>query len=137
MRPSDPDAGPLETPKQPRRLREATSMVTGIPIDLDRSRSVKIDYGALRQIQTMLGKPIGRVFRDMQELSLEDIEIVLWQGLRHEDRQLKRDDMARLLGKFFESGKDIGDVLSVLNDALMQSGFFGRGEGRESQQNGG
>jgi len=50
--------------------------------------------------------------------------------LRATDNRLRFEDLERLLIDFVEGGKGtLNDVLYVLNEALMDSGYFGRAAG--------
>lgn len=102
-----------------------------VEIVLDRPRTVKFTWGDLKSLQGRLGKPLGDIMMDMGKLDVVAIQHVLFAGLRHDDARLRFDDLGSLIERYIDGGKTIGDVLYVLNEALTQSGFFGREEGRK------
>lgn len=101
-------------------------MERGIPITLDRERHVKFDYLALKTIQRRFGKPIGELFTDLTRLDLDAMTVMLVEGLRHEDKGLRQDHVDGWINEAIATRRlDVRDLLQVLNDAIVASGFFG------------
>jgi len=105
-------------------------MAEGIEIVLDRPRRVRYTWGDLKALQQRLSKPVGEIVADLGKLDVNAIQHLLFAGLHHEDARLRFDDVGGLIEKYVDGGKTLGDVLWVVNEALTQSGFFGREAGR-------
>lgn len=80
------------------------SLVPFVPITLDRLRHIRLDNQALllaeREISKLWDKRVNilQVFLDTPTLGLNDVCIVLWAGLRHEDPQLTLLQVQDLVG---------------------------------------
>lgn len=68
-----------------------------VMIKLDRDRELKFGHKALKQIKQMTGKSVTEI--DLSSLPDEDIEKIMFAGLRHEDPELKLEQMEDLLDK--------------------------------------
>ena len=101
-------------------------MSEAITLELDRPRAIKFRYPELKEIQRTIGKPFGTILQDLAQLDVQQIETLLFIGLRHEDRTLRRERLEELLTAFFERGGSVRDLLYVLDQALIASGFLGR-----------
>ena len=101
-------------------------MSEAITLELDRPRAIKFRYPELKEIQRTIGKPFGTILQDLAQLDIQQIETLLFIGLRGEDRTLRRERLEELLTAFYEREGTVRDVLYVLNEALIASGFLGR-----------
>src|SRR3972149_6559353 len=104
-------------------------MAEGIETVLARPRRVRYTWGDLKALQQRLSKPVGEIVADLGKLDVNAIQHLLFAGLHHEDARLRFDDVGGLIEKYVDGGKTLGDVLWVVNEALTQSGFFGREAG--------
>lgn len=100
-----------------------------VEIVLDRPRTVRYTFADLKGLQRALGKPMAQVVADMGQLDVVALQHVLYAGLRHEDKRLRLDDVGEMIQKFIDGGKTLGDIYYVVNQGLVESGFFGREEG--------
>lgn len=105
-------------------------MTNGVEFTLDKPRRIKFTLAELKALEQRLGKPMGDIVADMTRLSVNTMQQVLFAGLRATDNRLRFEDLERMLIDFVEGGKGtLNDVLYVLNEALMDSGYFGRAAG--------
>jgi len=105
-------------------------MTNGVEITLDKPRRIRFTFAELKSLEARLGKPMGDVVSDMTRLSVNTLQHMLFAGLRATDSRLRFEDVERLLIEWVEGGKGtLNDVLYALNEALMESGYFGRGAG--------
>ena len=79
------------------------SLIPGIPIDLDRPRTVRLDNRAIFTCELELSKLWGKklsfytVLSDRETLGVNDLSVMLWQGLRHEDAALTLAEVQEFL----------------------------------------
>ena len=109
-------------------------MNSGIEITLDRPRRVKYTFVTFKTLQLRLGnKAVGDIFTDLTKLDVNSLQTVLWVGLLHEDRSLRYDKVEEFIERYIEDGHTVGDLLHVINEAVKESGFFGRDQNQESK----
>ena len=104
---------------------------TGISITLDKPRVLKLTFPELQALETRLQKPVGDIFGDLSKLSFHAIHHLMFAALRHEDKKLRFESVATMIQEYLEDGHDIGDLLQVINEAIQNSGVFGRGAGSQ------
>ena len=106
-------------------------MNPGVVIELDRTRHVKFTFSELKTLQQRLGKPLGEIFGDLTKLDVAALQVVLWVGLRADDKALRFERVEELIQDYIDGGHSVGDVLYVVNEAVVASGFFGAEAKRE------
>ncbi len=107
----------------------------GTEITLDKPRRLRFTFAELKSLETRLGKPVGDVVADMARLSVGTLQHVLFAGLRATDPRLRFEDVERMLVEFVEGKRGtLNDVLYALNEALMESGYFGRAAGDKAAE---
>jgi hypothetical protein len=98
------------------------------PITLDKMRNFRYGMKALSLIEKKFGKRIGEV--DFNELTLEELSIVLWAGLVHEDATLTPDGVMDLVDQ--HSG--LTAISAVMSDAMADA--FGAPSASEADTDG-
>jgi hypothetical protein len=94
------------------------SIVPLIPIDLDRRRHLRLDNRALFQSEMELSRLWNRrinvlsVIMDGANLTLNDLAVLLWQGLIYEDPTLTLAQVQDLM--------DFGKIPAIV-DAIIQA----------------
>lgn len=88
-------------------------MKKSVPIELDKVRNLRYGTNALCQMEDMLGKSISRLD---EETGMKEFRVMLYCGLKWEDRKLTLMDVGNLMdGVISEKGID------YLNDKLSQA----------------
>ena len=87
------------------------------PIQLDKSRNFRYGMKAISLIEKKLKKPVAKI--DMENLTMEDVAIMIWAGLQHEDKDLTPDKVMDLV----DDHSDISTVIQVMGEAFQ--GAFG------------
>lgn len=79
------------------------SIVPLVSIDLDRRRSIRLDMAAIlrseRELCALWGKKqnILTILFDSDSLTINDIVVILWQGLLHEDPALTLEQVQNMV----------------------------------------
>ena len=85
-------------------------------LELDRSRTLVIDFNALCEAEGVLGHTIAR-----QEVGLSELRAIMWAGLRHEDSTLTVKQVGDFIGTY---------GMNVLSEKVGKclADFFNQGE---------
>lgn len=94
------------------------------PIQLDKVRNFRYGMKALKRIEKMTGKPIMKL--DMDNLSIEELSVMLWAGLVHEDESLTPDSVIDLI----DDHSNMTDAAEVMGEAFSRA-FDGGKEGKK------
>ena len=97
-----------------------------IDITLDKPRRLKYGIRDFRDLERVMGKPVGDVLADFAKLGAESLAIICWAGLKHEDRQITPERAADLIDAYLGSGHDVADLRGAINEARVLSGYFGK-----------
>lgn len=92
------------------------------PIKLDKERLFKYGMKAISLIEKELKTPIGKI--DFDSTTMEDLAVIVWAGLQHEDRELTPDKVMDLIDDY----SDIKTVTEAMNKAFQSA--FGVQEGK-------
>lgn len=95
------------------------------PIQLDKARNFKYGMKALSLIEKKLKKPVSKI--DMDNLTMEDVAIIIWAGLVHEDKDLKPEKVMDLVDEY----SDITTVMEAMGKAFQ--GVFDAKEDAEEK----
>lgn len=92
-----------------------------LPIQLDKMRNLRFGMGALIEIEKKIGKPFAKIDFE-NEMSFEELSIVLWGGLVHEDSELTPSKVAALVDDY----SDLATVMESIGKAMLIA--FGKGK---------
>lgn len=95
-----------------------------VTIELDRLREVKYDFNAIADIEEVSGKGIGFLLRE-ENMGINTIRLLIWAGLKHEDKKLTRSEVGDLLTDYLKAGGTWDELGKVISDAFEQSGIMG------------
>lgn len=85
-------------------------------LELDKVRTLVIDFNALCEAEGVLGHTIAR-----PEVGLSELRAIMWAGLRHEDRSLTLSRVGDLIG-----AADFTNLMETVGNCLGE--FFKQGE---------
>lgn len=97
-----------------------------ISIQLDKSRNFKYGMKALHKIEQTLGIKIAKL--DMENLSQQDLAVIIWAGLSHEDAALTWETVMDLI----DEHSNITDVTQVMVQAF-EAAFGTPDEGKKNR----
>lgn len=87
------------------------------PLLFDKPRNLRFDIPACLALESVLGVPFGVVVNRLHQCSITSTCGALWAGLKHEDPNLKMEDLPQMLQTYLDNGGE----LMVLNDALNKA----------------
>ena len=93
-----------------------------VTIELGRPRRLRFDVNALADAEERLGMGLGRIMQ--QEASFALLRVLLWAGLKHEDRRLTPEAAGALLQQYIAGGGDLETVAARVMEAILASGLF-------------
>ncbi|MCL1806038.1 MAG: hypothetical protein FWG28_08605 [Clostridiales bacterium] len=82
------------------------------PIKLDKDRNLRYGMKAISLIEKKMKKPIAAI--DMDEMTMEDVAVILWAGLQHEDKTLTPDKVMDLVDEY----SNFADASTAMGEAL-------------------
>lgn len=95
--------------------------MSGTPIKIDKVRHLRFTVNARVDIETELGVGFYILFGDMRRMSYRDARVLLWGGLKHEDRALQGRDGVKRAGDLIETWEDNGGTLDSLYAELIKA----------------
>ncbi len=85
-------------------------------IELDKTRKLRFGTAAFMEAEKKLGKSIFKI--DYTSLGVTEIAILLYAGLRWEDKSLTFDNILEMLDDRLDN---IGDVINKVIDAVISA----------------
>jgi hypothetical protein len=85
------------------------------PIQLDKTRNLRYGMKAVSLIEKKMDTSIGKV--DFSNITMEQIAIILWAGLVHEDDNLTPDIIMDLVDEY----SSVPKVTDIMNQALTDA----------------
>ena len=98
------------------------------PIEFDKVRNFKYGMRAISLVENEFKKPISTV--DLNALTMEEIAVIIWAGLVHEDKNLSPD---RVMDLVDGSKLTVTQVFETAGEALSKA--FGGDEVEEEGKN--
>lgn len=97
------------------------------PVRLDKMRNFRYGMRALSLIEKKLKKPVSKI--DLDNLTMEDMAIMIWAGLAHEDKDLTPDKVMDLV----DEHSTISAIAEAMSEAFQAA--FGDPEDIEEGKN--
>lgn len=91
-------------------------MVSEVKIQLDKERTLRFDFNALRTYEKATGLNMLRT-NVLQNLNLDDLTTLLWAALVHEDKSLTVDNVGAMLA--LDDATRVFDALAQALGAAM------------------
>lgn len=86
------------------------------PIKIDKMRNLRYGMRALSLIEKHFKCPVAKV--DYDNLTMEDMAVIMWAGLQHEDEELTATKVMDLIDDHSDIGKVIIEVMKALNNTF-------------------
>jgi len=90
-----------------------------IPVTLDKPRNFKYGIKAIALIERGLHKPMAKI--DFANSTIDDLIIIMWAGLVHEDKALTPEGLLDIIDN---SDASILEITKTMNEAIT-AGFGG------------
>ena len=97
----------------------------GIDIELDKPRKLRYDFNAVADLEDKGGLGIGAMFTE-ERIGFSSIRLLLWGGLKWEDKGLTLDRAGNMIQAYIEGGNDLADLMTKITEALTLSGILGK-----------
>ena len=85
-------------------------------IKLDKTRNLRFGMVAIMKIEKKIGKPFSKIDFE-NEMTYEELAIIMWGGLVHEDPELTPDKVAELI----DEHSDIATAITAMGEAMTSS----------------
>jgi hypothetical protein len=74
-------------------------VVPSIPVELDKTRHLKVSFGAMQRYKAATGKKLSMDFTNMEiDEMMREICVLLWASLAHEDEELTVEQVEEMIG---------------------------------------
>lgn len=96
-----------------------------VQIEFDKPRELKFNIAAVRDLETVLdGKPLAGIINDIGQIGVTAIVASLWAGLKHQDKALNLNLVAKMLDTYLENGGDVRVLTRAVSQAIEDTGLF-------------
>ena len=89
-------------------------------IQLDRPRKFRYDYNAIADVEEKAGMGIGEMF-SAHRVGYHVIRLLVWGGLKWENRGLTVPEVGKMVGKYLEGGGELGELVIQIKDLLIEA----------------
>lgn len=103
-----------------------------VTINLDRPRHIKFDFNSLADTEKVAGVGLGAIFAE-DRIGFNMTRILLWGGLKWEDRRLTVERVGEMLQDYFQGGGSWEEITAKVLEAINACGIFGTQEDPESK----
>ena len=94
-------------------------------IEIDgKTKRLKYDFNSIADIEEKSGAGIARLFSE-DMVGLHTIRLLLWGGLRHEDRGLTIQRAGLMVDQLMAEGYTLEKLMEDIVEAVTKSGIFG------------
>ena len=94
-------------------------------IYLDKARKLRFDFNAIADLEQKAGVGIGALLSE-EKVGFNTLRLLLWSGLKWEDRKLTSEQAGDLMQDFVENGGDLTYISVLITKALEKSGMLGK-----------
>jgi len=103
-----------------------------------KERTLRYDIGAMLALETAMdGKPSGEIVRSLQLWSFNALVLVLWAGLKHEDKNLTINLTRKHLEHYVTlPGSNIRQLRKDITDAIESSSWYKQIDTNEDEEGG-
>lgn len=103
-----------------------------VSIVLDRPRHLRFDINAICDAEEALGLGFQTLLSP-ERVGLYTIRIMIWAGLKWEDRGLTKEMAGKLLEDYMEKGNDPEELAQKIRNAISKAGWSRAGAKKEGE----
>ena len=89
-------------------------------IELDKPRKFRYDYNAIADVEEKAGMGIGEMF-SAHRMGYHVIRLLVWGGLRWENRGLTTAQAGKMIGKYLENGGSLTEIVLPIKELLVKA----------------
>lgn len=104
-----------------------------VEIKLDKLRFLRFDVNALADIEVKAGLGLDTLLGE-ERVGINAIRVLLWGGLRWEDKALTLEAAGNLLQQYIEEGGDLTALGAQVMDAIRNSGLVQSGKKQDAPE---
>lgn len=99
-----------------------------LEVDLDKVRKLRFTVVAIRDAGRRLGAngvpaSLGDLLARLGVADVDALHVLLWYGLRHEDRRLALEDIERIVQDQVDRGRSVPKLCNLVAEGLAASGI--------------
>lgn len=87
-------------------------------------RNLRYSYNDTCQAEQIAGVSFGEIYK----LGNTGIRILLWAGLKWEEKGLTQDRVGIWIGNFLQEGREFNELAEYISNAIKLSGLYGKSE---------
>lgn len=95
-----------------------------VPLAFDKPRTLHFGIADYRTLEAALGRPMGAVLAQLQQVSLTAITNALYVGLKHEDPTLTERGVINAFDAYLDRGGRLAPLATALAEAFVESGLL-------------
>ena len=92
-------------------------------IELDKPRMFRYDFNAVADIEEKADMNIAELLKP-ERFGHHTIRLIVWGGLRWNNKGLTIDAAGKMINKFMENGGDVEEVYMQIQDMLVKAGIL-------------
>lgn len=97
----------------------------GVEVELGgKSRRIRYDFNAIADVEEKAAAGVVALFSE-DRVGLHAMRILLWGGLKHEDKGLTIARVGSMIQEYMEAGGDLQELMDQVGQALQKSGLVG------------
>lgn len=89
-----------------------------------KNRKIKYGYNAIADLEVKAGMSLNSIVSD-EQMGFNSIRLLLWAGLKGEDRGLTLDRVGMFIEGYMEDGGDLAEIAKLCIEALQKTKMFG------------
>ena len=88
-----------------------------------KTKRLKYDFNAIADVEEKSGMGMAKLFSE-DMVGFNTIRLLVWAGLRHEERGITTDRAGMIIKDMMESGYTLETIMELIMEALMKSGVI-------------
>ena len=88
-----------------------------------KTKRLKYDFNAIADVEEKSGMGMAKLFSE-DMVGFNTIRLLVWAGLRHEERGITTDRAGMIIKDMMESGYTLETIMELIMEALTKSGVI-------------
>lgn len=90
-------------------------------LDGNGERRLRFGFNQVSEVELMAGKPIHKLVEDEDNIGLSTLRVLLWGGLKSQDKGITLDRTGNLIENYLENDGDLAELNKKISEALQRS----------------
>jgi len=96
-------------------------------------RKLRYEFNCVADLEQMAGAGLGTLLSG-ERMGYATIRLLVWGGLKWQDKGLTIERTGAMLQKYMESGGNLATLADAINNALVAGGVLGKTETNEGNE---